>query len=297
MNFLCTTAACTLKSPIIRASLWMLVALSSFALMAVAGKELAENIGIAEILFFRSLIGLLVLSIVVSIVGIESIKSTSIKKHIARNTSHFIGQYGWFYGIAFIPLAEVFALEFTVPIWTAIAATILSNEAITKIRAVSIALGIFGVLIILRPTVEIIHPAAMVVIVGAMAYGLAHTLTRSIVKHDSPLSVLFYMCLIQFPVGLLLAFGDWVMPVGIMWFWLLVVGVTALSAHYGMSKALSHADAMVVVPMDFFRLPLIMLVGWYFYNEPIEGLLLLGTSIMLVGNYLNIKHEHIKANT
>jgi len=287
----------TIQSPIVKASLWMLVALASFSLMAVAGKELAKNIGTAEILFFRSLIGFLILSIVVSVVGIENIKSTSIKKHIARNASHFIGQYGWFYGIAFIPLAEVFALEFTVPIWTAIAATILLNETITKIRIISIALGLLGVLIILRPTVEIIHPAAIVVIVGAMAYGLAHTLTRSIVKHDSPLSVLFYMCLIQLPVGLLLTFSDWVMPIGIMWFWLLIVGGTALSAHYGMSKALSYADAMVVVPMDFLRLPLIMLVGLYFYNESIEGLLLLGASIMLLGNFLNIKHERIKANT
>ncbi len=274
----------------------MLIALASFALMAVAGKELSKNIGTAEILFFRSLIGLLILLIIISIIGFESIKTMSIKKHMARNASHFFGQYGWFYGIAFIPLAEVFALEFTVPIWTAIAATILLNEAITKIRVVSIALGLLGVLVILRPTVEIIHPAAIVVIVGAMAYGVAHTLTRSIVKHDSPFSVLFYMCLIQLPAGLLLAFSDWVMPSGIMWFWLLVVGVTALSAHYGMSKALIHADAMVVVPMDFLRLPLIMLVGLYFYNEPIEGLFLLGASIMLFGNYLNLQNERVKTN-
>lgn len=287
----------TIKSPIVKASLWMVVALASFVLMAVAGKELANNIGTAEILFFRSLIGLLILSIVISFVGIESIKSTSIKKHIARNASHFVGQYGWFYGIAFIPLAEVFALEFTVPIWTAIAATILLNETITKIRIISITLGLLGVLVILRPTLEIIHPAALVVIVGAMAYGLAHTLTRSIVKHDSPLSVLFYMCLIQLPIGSFLAFSDWVMPAGIMWFWLLIVGVTALSAHYGMSKALTYADTMVVVPMDFLRLPIIMLVGLFFYNESFEVLLLLGASIMLFGNYLNLRAEHIKAKT
>lgn len=286
-----------INSPIIKAALWMLITLFSFALMAIAGKELSKNIGTAEILFFRSLIGLIILIVVVSIVGFDNLKSTSIKKHFARNTAHFVGQYGWFYGIAFIPLAEVFALEFTVPIWTAVAATILLNEAITKIRVISIGLGLLGALVILRPTLEIIHPAAIVVIIGAMGYGLAHTLTRSIVIHDSPLSVLFYMCLIQLPAGLLLTLSDWVMPVGIMWFWLFVVGVTALTAHYGLSKALSHADATVVVPMDFLRLPLIMLVGLYFYNESIEVFFLIGASIMLFGNYLNIKHEYIKART
>ena len=191
----------------------------------------------------------------------EQIKARGIKKHLVRNAAHFIGQYGWFYGIAFIPLAEVFAIEFTVPVWTAIVATILLNKAITKTRVTSIILGLVGVFIILRPTTAIIHPAAFVVLVSAMAYGLSHTLTRSIVKQDSPLAVVFYMCLIQLPIGLALSFNDWITPSGIIWFWLFLVGVTAMSAHYSMSKALSFADAMVVIPMDFLRLPIIMLVG------------------------------------
>lgn len=271
--------------------------LGSFALMAVAGKELSKNISTAQILFFRSLIGLVILLAIVSVTGTEPVKSRQIKKHLVRNAAHFVGQYGWFYGIAFLPLAEVFALEFTVPVWTAVAAAILLNETITRIRVISIVLGILGVLIILRPTVEVIDPAAIVVIIGAMGYGVAHTFTRSIVKQDAPLSVLFYMCLIQLPVGFVLTIGDWVIPTGIMWFWILIVGVAALSGHYGMSKALSHADAVVVVPMDFLRLPLIMLVGLYFYNETVEGFILLGALIMLFGNFLNVKHERLKAGT
>lgn len=284
-------------SPIMKAALWMLVALASFALMAVAGKELSRNIATAEILFFRSLIGLIILLIIVSVNGTAPLKSRCIKKHVVRNAAHFVGQYGWFYGIAFMPLAEVFALEFTVPVWTAIAATILLNETITKIRVISITLGILGVLIILRPTVEIVDPAALVVIIGAMGYGVAHTFTRSIVKHDTPLSVLFYMCLIQLPVGLLLTIGDWVMPAGMMWGWILIVGIAALSGHFGMSKALSHADATVVVPMDFLRLPLIMLVGLYFYHEAVEGFILIGAAIMLFGNFLNVKYERLRAGS
>ncbi|MCK5523354.1 MAG: hypothetical protein KAI83_09505 [Thiomargarita sp.] len=97
------------------------------------------------------------------------------------------------------------------------------------------------------------------------------------------------------PIALALSFGNWVMPEGIMWFWLLLVGVTAISAHYSLSKALSHADAMVVIPMDFLRLPIIMLVSLYFYNESIEWFLLLGASIMLFGNYLNLKHEIVNS--
>lgn len=275
----------------------MIITLSSFALMAVGAKEVSDSIGTSQILFFRSLIGLVIVFAIISVVGRETIRTVSIGKHTIRNVAHFIGQYGWFYGIAYIPLAEVFALEFTVPIWAAIIATFLLHEKVNKGRVIAIVLGIAGVLVILRPTIEVIHPAALVVLIGAAGYGLSHTLTRAIVMKDSPLSVIFYMCLIQLPIGFVLSLNEWQTPSGIDWLWLIVIGLTALTAHYAMSKALTHADTMVVIPMDFLRLPLIMLVGLYFYDERLEIMLLLGASLMLLGNYINLRYERKRTNT
>ncbi|MBL4782542.1 MAG: DMT family transporter [Porticoccaceae bacterium] len=271
----------------------MLVALASFSLMAVAAKELSVSLGTAQILFFRSVIGLLLILVFVSVRGwgFGRFKTRCFKRHLFRNLAHFVGQYGWIYGLGFIPLAEVFALEFTVPIWTALAATLLLNERMSKSRVIAIALGLVGVLIILRPTMLIIHPAALAVLVSAVAFGLSHTLTRSLVQQDAPLAIIFYMCLIQLPIALGLSLGNWQMPTGNLWLWLLLIGTTAMSAHYSVSKALSYADAMVVIPMDFLRLPLIMLVGFFFYNESIDGFLLLGAALMLLGNYWSLKRE------
>ena len=277
--------------PIVKAALWMLVALASFSFMAVAAKELSVSLGTAQILFFRSVIGLLLILAVVSVRGAGNLKTCCFNRHLTRNLAHFIGQYGWIYGLGFIPLAQVFALEFTVPIWTAIAATLLLNEAMTKARVISVALGLVGVMIILRPTMLIIHPAALAVLVSAMAFGLSHTLTRSLVQQDAPLAIIFYMCLIQLPIALALSLAHWQMPVGSAWLWLLLIGSTAMSAHYSVSKALSYADAMVVIPMDFLRLPLIMLVGFFFYRETLDGFLLLGAALMLLGNYWSLKRE------
>ena len=279
------------NDPIVKAALWMLVALTSFSLMAVAAKELSQSLGTAQILFFRSVIGLLLILSVALVRGTGNLKTRCFKKHLTRNFAHFVGQYGWIYGLGLIPLAEVFALEFTVPIWTAIAATLLLNETMTKARVLSIALGLIGVMIILRPTTLAIHPAALAVLVSAMAFGLSHTLTRSIVQQDTPLAVIFYMCLIQLPIGLVLSLDNWRTPSGSAWFWLLLISITAMSAHYSVSKALSYADAMVVIPMDFLRLPLIMLIGFFFYNETIDGFLLLGATLMLLGNYWSLKRE------
>ncbi|HAD09802.1 MAG TPA: EamA family transporter [Porticoccaceae bacterium] len=275
----------------------MLASIVSFSLIAVSAKELSADMQTAEIIFFRCLFGLIVLSAIVLVSGAGRVKTANFKKHILRNLTHFLGQYGWFYGIAFIPLAEVFALEFTVPVWTAIAGALLLKEKITGPRIVTIILGLIGVMVILRPTAEVIDPVAFVVLASAMAFGFSHTLTRSIVTRDSAFSVIFYMCLIQLPIALVLSLNSWVMPEGTMWFWLLLAGLSAMSAHYTLSKALALADAMVVIPMDFMRLPLIMLVGWYFYHEGLDAFLLLGAAIMLIGNYTNLRHERSRPKT
>jgi len=275
----------------IKASYWMLATLLSFSLMAVAVKELTATLGTSEIIFFRSLVSLIILTPIVAFVGIRKVFSTNIRKHLIRNIAHFFGQYGWIYGIAFIPLADVFALEFTVPIWTAIIAAVLLKEHLTKARMYAIVFGMVGVIVILRPGIEIIDFASVVVLAGAICYGLSHTLTKSLVQHESPLSIIFYMALFQLPMGFVLSLDSWIMPSGMMWLWIILIGITALSAHYCMAKAMTFADAMVVVPMDFLRLPLIMLVGLVIYHEGIDWLVLAGATIMLMGNIINLKYE------
>lgn len=276
---------------LIKASYWMFGTLLSFSLMAISVKELSNFLGTSEIIFFRSLVSLLIIIPFVITFGFKKVYTENVLKHAIRNTAHFFGQYGWIYGIAFIPLAEVFALEFTVPIWTAIIATILLKESITKARIYAIVFGILGVFVILRPGIEIIQLASLAVLGGAISYGLSHTLTKSLVQSDTPLSVVFYMALFQLPMGLVLSLHNWVVPTGVMWFWIFIIGITALSAHYCMAKAMTFADAMVVVPMDFIRLPLIMVVGLVIYNEKIEWLVLFGAILMLFGNFINFKNE------
>ena len=80
--------------------------------------------------------------------------------HVARNVIHFGGQTGWLYGVAILPLAEVFAIEFTAPIWTAILATVILGERLSRYRMLAIVLGFAGIVIILRPGIAAIQPKA-----------------------------------------------------------------------------------------------------------------------------------------
>jgi len=277
--------------PSIAAALWMCGTLFSFMAMAVGGRELSGHLSTFQILFFRSLVGLAIVGGIMAVVRENPGKTRLFSLHFIRNIAHFGGQFGWFYGIAFIPLAKVFAIEFTLPVWTAILAAWLLKERFTLPRMLALALGITGMLVILRPGLGGMDTASAAVLTGAVCYALSHTLTKKIAAQDSPLAILFYMTLIQLPIGFVLSLSHWTVPAPNLWPWLVVVGSAALCGHYCMARALTLAPATVVVPMDFLRLPLIALVGWILYNESLDILVLAGAVIMLAGNLVNIRAE------
>ncbi len=275
----------------VMAALWMSGTLVSFMAMAVGGRELAGQLSTFQILFFRSVIGCLIVGFFLWCGNWRQILTKQLRVHLLRNIAHFGGQFGWFYGIALIPLAEVFALEFTVPVWTAVLATVLLREQITGARVAAIVLGVVGVFLILRPGLAVISPASLAVLGSAFCYALSHTLTRRLALVDTPLTILFYMTVIQLPLGFVTSIFDWMTPSLAMLPWIMVVGVAALSGHYCMARALALADAIVVVPMDFLRLPLIAAVGFLFYGESLDWFVLAGGVVMFSGNFVNIQAE------
>ena len=261
----------------------------SFCVMAIAARELSGEVGTFQILFIRSSIGLAVIWLIILKQPQDfSISTRRFKLHVFRNVFHFAGQYGWFLGIGLLPLAEVFALEFTVPIWTLLISALFLRETLNIKKVLSVLLGFMGVFIILNPGSEVVSRYALIVLIAAFCYATAHVSTKSLAGTEHTLSVIFYMCLIQLPIGLLLAMPSWVSPTAVQWMWLLVIALSALTAHYCLTNALGLADAGVVVTLDFLRLPCIALVGVILYNEPFNFALIIGASLMLMGNFLNL---------
>ena len=269
-------------------ALWMMGTLASFSLMAIAARELSGAIDTFQILFFRSLLGLVIISLLILAKKDLSLFSTSRpKQHIIRNLTHFGGQYGWFLGLSLLPLATVFALEFTVPLWTAIIAAIFLKERLTFKKVSAILLGLMAVAIIVNPGNELFDYSSFIVLAAAIFYALAYVSSKSLTNTEHPMTMLFYMCLIQLPMGLALTILNWHTPDLIQWGWLLLVGTTALTAHYCIARAMQLSEVSIVVTLDFLRLPLIALVGIVFYAEDFQISIIVGGALMLLGNLIN----------
>ena len=211
--------------------------------------------------------------------------------HLIRNTIHYGAQYGWFLGISLLPLATVFAIEFTTPIWAVLMAVVFLKEKMTMGRTVAVSFGFIGVLIILRPGAEVLDIGSIAVLLAAVGYAAAYTFTRFLGRTDSPLVILFHMMSVQTLIGLGPGLWVWVMPQLVDTVWILLVGLMAVSSHFCLAKALSLAEAGVVVPIDFFRLPLIAVIGFLIYNEAIEVFVFAGALVIFAGNYYNIQQE------
>ena len=271
-----------------RAVLWMLGAITSFCLMAIAARELDGHIDKFELLAIRSMVGLVLLVVIVNVIGRPTLMfSKRTKTHFWRNLFHFIGQFSWLVGIGLLPLAQVFAIEFTVPLWVLIIAAIFLGEAITKRKLASVALGLIGVVVIVKPRTDMLNFGGMVMIIAALCFAVTFILNKSLLATEHPLTVVFYMTLIQLPLGALMAGADWTMPEPWMWPWVMAVALTGLCAHYCVSKSMQLADVSVVISLDFLRLPIIAAIGMLLYGEPLEVSVIFGGGLMLLANLVN----------
>jgi drug/metabolite transporter (DMT)-like permease len=278
-------------APALAGVVWMCGTLLSFTTMAVAVREVTPAIHTFEVMAFRTGIGLLVLLPIVAARRWQPLRTEQLRLHAMRNFIHFFGQLGWFYGVTLLPLATVFALEFTTPVWAALLAVLFLGERMTRGRIVAVLFGFAGVLVIVQPGLQAVGTGTFVLLGAAFCFASTIVFTKILTRRDSALTVLFYMTVFQAPFGALLVFGTWTTPTPVEFAWLCLVGVTGLTAHYCTARALTIADATIVVPIDFLRLPLITLVAALLYAEPIPTAVLAGALLIFAGNYYSIWSE------
>lgn len=281
----------------IKAALWMSGALLGFSSMAVAGRALADSLDTFEILGYRSFFGLLiVLAVGITQGRLAEFRPAALPLHLGRNIGHFAGQNLWLFALTLIPMAQLFALEFSYPILVGLGATLFLGERMTPLRASTALMGFAGILIVSRPFggegLSIGLLAAMACAFGFAASAL-FTKKLTLTERVSVLSIMFWMTAMQLVFGILCAGfdGDVAVPSLLDLPWVLVVALSGLGAHFCLTTALSLAPASIVTPIDFLRLPIIAIIGALFYAEAIDFYVFLGAAIIFSANYLNILSE------
>jgi drug/metabolite transporter (DMT)-like permease len=272
------------------AALWMAGWLSMMLVMVVAGREALRELNVFELMGLRSTLAFLfLLPLILRSGGFASLKTKRLPQHIARNLVHYGAQLGWFFALTLIPIGQVVAIEFTMPIWTAILAAGFLGERITSWKAIAIALGIIGVVIIVRPATGEVNPGQLIALAAAVGFGISMALVKSLMRTESALTVIFWMTVVQWTAGFVPTLLVWTWPSAVVWGWVVVIAICGTFSHYCLASAMRYADATIVVPMDFLRVPLTATVGWLVYSERLDLYTVLGAALILTGNLLNLK--------
>ena len=274
----------------LKAALWMAGWLSAMVVLAVAGRAATGELAVFQIMEMRSVIGLALLyPLVRAQGGFAAMRSARPLQHVARNVVHYGAQWGWFYALTLIPLAQVVAIEFTMPIWTALLAVALLGERMNVPKSIAVALGLVGVAIIVRPAAGTVNPGQAIALAAAVGFAVSLIMVKSLTRSDSAVAIIFWMLVVQSVLGVLPALAVWRWPSAPVLGWVLVIAVCGTFSHYCLTRAMQHADATVVVPMDFLRVPLTAIAGWLVYAERIDGYTVLGAGLILFANLLNLR--------
>jgi drug/metabolite transporter (DMT)-like permease len=273
-----------------RAALWMAGWLALMLIVAVGGRETTRELNVFQIMELRSVIGLFLLYPLIRLNGgFAAMKTQRPLQHIGRNLFQYIAQLGWFYALTLIPLGQVVSIEFTMPIWTAILAASFLGERMTVWKISAIVLGVVGVIVIVRPVAGEINPGQLIALAAAVGFGISVAMMKSLTRTENTVAIIFWMLVIQATAGFFPSLYVWIWPSPHVWAWIVVIAFCGTFSHYCMARAMLHADATVVLPMDFLRVPLTALAGWLIYSERLDMFTVLGAALILTGNLLNLK--------
>lgn len=267
----------------------MATSIALLLLMAVSGRVITREIDVFQVMEMRSVIAFfMLLPLVYREGGIRAMRTSILPSHIGRNVAHYVGQFAWLMGLTMIPLAQVIAIEFTAPIWVALMAAAFLGERLTWRKCMAILFGLAGVLLIVRPGSVPLDPGHLVVLGAAFVFAISFIMTKALTRSDSATKIIFWMLIIQSVIGLVPALRVWVWPSAAVWPWIFLIAFSGTFAHYCMAKALSYAEATLVMPMDYLRVPLSALLGYLLYTETIDGFTALGAALVLAGNLFNL---------
>ena len=277
-----------------KAAFWMLGAVLSFSLMAIAGRELGGELDSFEIMLWRSFAGIfIVLSLALQFGTLNQIKFTDLKLHAIRNACHFFGQALWYFAVTQVTLAQLFAFEFTAPLWVALMAPLFLQETLTKRKFLIICVGFAGILVIARPEADNLSPGMIAAIFCAIGFAGSILTTKLLTRKHSVTCILFWLTIMQFFMSLGLAGidGDIAVPKSASLHWCAIISIGGLTAHFCITTALTLASATIVAPLEFLRLPVIAVAGYFVYAEALSIFVLIGAILIVGANIANIRNQ------
>lgn len=254
-------------SPVTAAVLIMLLGMLLFTANDAIGKWLTGSYSVGQLVFVRSLAALVILLPFVWKAGVKQILAFDRPgTFFLRVVLTVVDSFAFYYAVSLQPLADVMTYWLAAPIYVAAFAPLLLGEHVGWRRWSAIGFGFLGVLVALEPSTAMFTPAAIVSLVGSLAFGFVLLSARSL-RSASGISMIFWQTFGGLVVGLATVPFSWSTPPLGQWPILITLGLLAMLAHVAVNWAFKLADAATVAPLQYTQLFWAIVFGWLFFGD------------------------------
>ena len=261
----------------------MIISGFSFVVMHSAAKFLSDQIHIFEITFLRCALVAVVLAPMIFKEGKSSLITKQPKFQIYRIITNSIAMLCFFYGLTLTTLAEVTALNLTVPIFTTLLAFVFLKERLKKHRLSALFIGFLGAIIVLRPDISI-NIGGVLILISALIWSVSLIFIKKLTETDSPVTISLYAGVGMIPATFVAAYPYLIMPNLYQFLIILFIAVTGTIAQTLLNSAFKRGQLAILLPFDYLKLIWSVLIGYTIFVESttislwIGGTLIVGAS-------------------
>jgi drug/metabolite transporter (DMT)-like permease len=276
----------------VRGALWMILASIMVAASAACVRQLSASFSPFELVFLRNLMGtLLLLPWSLRLASRGTLKTTRMPMYLLRTALSYTGMVCVFYALGNMPLGEVYSLLFLVPLITIILAVLLLKERAGSHAWIACGVGFFGALVILRPGIIEVTLAAGAVLYTAVTYAGTNICIKSLSRTDSPVHITIYGNLLALPLAFIPSLFVWRTPGLADIPWIIAMGLFQTLAGLFHARSVQAADARVVQPFNFLRLPASVIFAYFMFAELPSPWTWLGATLIFASSYYVIYRE------
>lgn len=276
-----------------------LVSVLCLAAMVACVKALGSAIPAGQVVFFRGVISIIVIAVVAwRTLGLQVLKTRNWRAHAARSVFGAVSMFCWFISLTLIPLAEMMAISFTVPLFLTVLAMLFLKEMIHAYRWTALAVGFAGVMLIVGPELVSAQGSALgvaVALAAAVLAAIALMFLRRMSGKEAALTITFYFFVTSTAMALAtLALGPWPMPSGTQWLLLALVGIFGVLGQLTMTFTYRYAEASLVAPLDYVNMLFAIAIGYYFFGEVPHLSTWIGAPLVIVAGGIILWREYVR---
>lgn len=265
--------------------------------MAASVKALGGTVPAGQVVFFRGLISMVVIAAIAWRMGNFRLLTTgNWRAHAARSIAGSLSMFCWFISLTMIPLAEMSAISFTVPLFVTLLALAFLGERIHAYRWTALAVGFAGVLIIVGPDLLASESAAFgkgIGLAAAIFAAFALMFLRRMSDSEHALTITFYFFVTSTALALLtLPFRPWPMPAGEQWLLLGMTGVFGVLGQLAMTWSYHYAEASLIAPLDYLNLLVATAIGYYVFGEVPQAATWVGAPLVIAAGAIILWREY-----